>query len=221
MLKLSRPRTQKLARLFAFEFAVVVLGVLTAQSVQEYASDRRDHSDMLAQRAHADFQIADLRSTSEYWLKLAPCLSSQMGRVLQAVAANQNPAPADVAKPAYLWSRLSPWGEKSLSTLRRDKGDQVAAHYLSLFEVAAVESDQIWRLASEWPFLALAEPRHGPMESDERAAVRLAALRIQGHLARIVSNSEGVVRRSSALGIASKTVDPLPPLPAHCRADAS
>jgi hypothetical protein len=143
-----------------------------------------------------------------------------MERGLKAFAANQNPAAVDVAKPAYLWSRLSPWGEKSLSTLRRDEGDQVAAHYLSLVEVAGVESDLIWRLASEWPVLGVAEPRNGPMESDERAAVRLAALRIQGHLARIVSNSEAVVRRSSALRIASQTVDPVPPLTAQCRAGA-
>lgn len=217
----QRRRARRLAGLFAFEFGVVVLGVLAAQSVQDYAAERRDRSDMLAQRAHADFQIADLRSTSEYWLRLAPCLSLQMDRVMRAVAEGETPAQPDIATPAYLWSRLSPWGEKSLSTLRRSEGEQVAAHYVSLVDVAAVESDLIWRLSSEWPALTLAERSQGPMDHSDRATVRLAAARIRGHLSRIISNAQGVVRRSSALGIGAHTVDPIPALPAHCRAAAT
>lgn len=217
----QRRRARRLAGLFAFEFVVVVLGVLAAQSVQEYASDRRDRSDMLAQRAHADFQIADLRSTSEYWLKLAPCLSSQLDRIIDAAAAGAAPAEADIATPAYLWSRLSPWGEKSLSTLRRSEGEQVAAHYLSLVEIATVETDLISRVASEWPAFTLAGRSQGPTDIADQAAVRLAAARVQGHLGRIVSNAQGVVRRSSELRIKAHTVDPMPALPAHCRVATS
>ncbi len=217
----QRRRARRLAGLFAFEFVVVVLGVLVAQSLQEYASALRDRSDMHARRAHADFQIADLRTVSEYWLKLAPCLASQMDRVLGAVAVQKTPARADIATPAYFWSLLSQWDEKSLSTLRRSEGDEVASNYVSLVDVAAVETDLIGRLSSEWPAVTLAGQSEGSMDLADRAAVRLAALRIRGHLGRIVSNAREVVSRSSTLGIKADSIDSAPALPAHCRTTAS
>ena len=209
-------RSRRLARLFLFEFTVVVLGVLVAQSLQEYASDLRARSDMRVQRARADFQIADSRSTSEFWLALAPCLSAQMDRVMLAVAAGETPASRDIATPPYFTARISPWSEQSILTLRRDYGDNIAAHYVSLVDIAAFQTDHIRQLSREWAPLARADPKLGAINAADRDAVRAAAAGVKAQLERIVSNANSAVRRANALGIAAHTVDPMPDLPAHC-----
>lgn len=213
----ARQRVRRLSGLFVFEFVVVVLGVLVAQSLQDYASELRDRSDMRAQRARADFQIADSRSTSEFWLVLGPCLSSQMDRVMAAVATGATPDPRDIATPPFFTSRISPWSEQSVLTLRRQEGDEVAAHYVSLVDIAAFQTDHVRRLAHEWAPLSLADPGLGPLTESDRAAIRLAAARVQAELERIVSNSKSAIRRANALGIPAGTVDPLPDLPTSCR----
>lgn len=212
-------RSRRLARLFLFEFTVVVLGVLVAQSLQDYASDLRARSDMRVQRARADFQIADSRKTSEFWLALAPCLSVQMDRVMRAIAAGDTPARRDIATPPYFTARISPWSEPSILTLRRDYGDNIAAHYVSLVDIAAFQTDHIRQLSREWAPLARADPALGTISAADRDAVRAAAASVKAQLERIVSNSRSAVRRASALGIAPHTVDPMPDLPAHCVRD--
>ena len=209
-------RTRRLSRLFLFEFTVVVLGVLVAQSLQDYASDLRARSDMRVQRARADFQIADSRNTSEFWLALAPCLSAQMDRVMRTVAAGETPASRDIATPPYFTSRISPWSEQSILTLRRDYGDNIAAHYVSLVDIAAFQTDHIRQLSREWAPLARADPAFGPISPADRDAVRAAASSVKAQLERIVSNSRSAVRRARELGIAAHTVDPVPDLPKHC-----
>ena len=211
-------RRRRLGKLFLFEFVVVVTGVLVAQSLQEYVSELRSRADMRAQRARADFQIADSRNTSEIWLVLAPCLSSQMDRVIRALAAGDLPERRDVVTPPFLTSRISPWSEQSILTLRRVEGDEVAAHYISLVDIAAFQTDHVRRLSREWGPMALADPSLGAMTPADRAAVRIAAGRIKAELERIVSNARSAVRRASALGIAAHTVDPVPDMPAHCPA---
>jgi hypothetical protein len=214
-------RARRLSALFLFEFIVVVLGVLVAQSLQEYASSLRDRTDMRTQRARADFQIADSASTSEYWLALAPCLSSQMDRVMQALASGKAPAEVDVTTPPYPTARISPWSEQSILTLRREEGDEIAAHYVSLVDIAAFQTDHVRRLAHEWAPLRLADPANGPMNESDRAAVRVAASRTQAELERIASNARAVLRRANALKIRAHTVDPIPTLPPHCISQAA
>jgi hypothetical protein len=81
-----RRRSARIAKLFLFEFVVVVTGVLVAQMLQEYFANARAARDatMTVERARAE--AAAFRATSEYWLAAAPCLESRMDELMRAAA---------------------------------------------------------------------------------------------------------------------------------------
>ncbi|HQR40536.1 MAG TPA: hypothetical protein PLF26_19290, partial [Blastocatellia bacterium] len=76
----------RLAGLFVFEFVVVLLGVLAAQAVADWAEDRRLAHEADVQFEQARQQAILAASVQKYWANVGPCLIERARTVASAAA---------------------------------------------------------------------------------------------------------------------------------------
>ncbi|MCM8558119.1 hypothetical protein [Sphingomicrobium sediminis] len=74
----KRLREGSLAKLFVFEFIVVLLGVLAAQWVADWARERDAMATMEEARARADLELADAGAVANIWQLVAPCIHDDL-----------------------------------------------------------------------------------------------------------------------------------------------
>lgn len=195
-------RSARLAKLFLFEFVVVLLGVLAAQMVQEYAADARAREDARTALERAGREAASFRATAEYWLRAGPCLEQRMERIMLAAASGSNHSAQDVARPHLPFSSITPWSETTAVTVRRVHGDSRLANYVALRTAASRMADVSRDLAAEWAVLDLLDPRFGPVAREDRLNARLAAAEIKGRIAALQVTAGFAVSAAERLGVA-------------------
>ena len=70
------------ARLFAFEFIVVVTGVLVAQALANWAQDRAAFKAMQEAKARAEVEISDNMYAASVYQAAIPCFEDRMREVM-------------------------------------------------------------------------------------------------------------------------------------------
>ena len=178
----ARRRFSRYAKLFLFEFVVVVTGVLVAQLLQEYFVDSRARREVAATVERARQEAAGFRATSEYWLAAAPCLERKMDQLMRAAAEGVDRPELHGPRPRMPLSALTPWSEATMNAARQIYGDEEVAVYLALQTEAAKMAEDSHELAGDWALLGLADRRFGPVSREDRVNARLAAGRIKGRL---------------------------------------
>lgn len=201
-----RLRFERAVRLFAFEFVVVLLGVLAAQMLQERFTDARERGAAKSAMDRARSETSGFRSTADYWRSAAPCLDRNMDALMRSVAASKTIDPALTARPRMPLTALTPWGEDTIGAARQVYGDSVVSAFFALQTMAAKMSRDSDDLAGEWALLSLVDPSLGPISSEDRINARVAAGRIKGRLESLEVSAENAERISDSLGIAADPV---------------
>lgn len=75
-------RGKRLAALFAFEFVVVLLGVLAAQVVQNWAREREVRRETLEARQRLERGYGDAIQFAAVWTAAMPCLRERVGEIM-------------------------------------------------------------------------------------------------------------------------------------------
>ena len=96
----QRLRQGNLAKLFVFEFVVVLLGVLSAQAVADWAGERAADRRAQGARQGAVGFIAESMHVAAEWDLQASCLADQMRRGDQRDPAKDDGEPGARAQPA-------------------------------------------------------------------------------------------------------------------------
>ena len=73
----SGGRGKVTARLFLFEFAVVVVGVLTAQGLASWVADRAEQRSVGEEDKRVRYEIGRTRQVARLWSAATPCLMSE------------------------------------------------------------------------------------------------------------------------------------------------
>lgn len=165
------------ARLFLFEFVVVLLGVLAAQMLQNFFAERRSLED--AEFAYGQMQqnIAQLKTISNFWDRSAPCLMDHVAMISKASSAGRTLPEIEVGRPALPTPEFTEWTEATRAAVGRRYGQQVVADHDSVGQQAEIILGFNRELASDWAAFALMDERLGIASPDDRANVRLAAAR--------------------------------------------
>ncbi len=213
-----RVRFERAARLFLFEFVVVLLGVLAAQMLQERFANARERAAAKSAMDRARSETSGFRATAEYWRSAAPCLDRNMDALMRSVATSDIIDPALTVRPRMPLTALTPWGEDTIGAVRQVYGDDVVSAFFALQTMAAKMSRDSDDLAGEWALLSLVNPSLGPVTSEDRMNARVAAGRIKGRLESLEVSAANTERLTERLGIAA---DPargrLLTLPPECR----
>ena len=88
------------ARLFVFEFVVVVVGVLAAQALANWVGTRAEREAGRRLFADATESARQLDRTLGYWQRFAPCLRSHVASISRAAANGGSMSGDAIGRPA-------------------------------------------------------------------------------------------------------------------------
>lgn len=189
---------QHTARLFIFEFLVVMAGVLAAQWVQGLAQDRAAIAHMKGERARARHELERIHLTAREWLIAVPCLDRRMQEIM---AGNIGSDPKMLVRPSLINPVYSPPDDDSLVLIDKVYGHRETSVLRGMAVNAANLRNVTVKIIESWGRLALLDPANGLVSTSDRAASRVAAadIRSQLHSAAIISND--FATRLDAIGV--------------------
>jgi hypothetical protein len=172
----SWERWYRFAGLFLFEFVVVLLGVLAAQAVAEWADDRRMAREAEAQFAEARLWAIEVARVQTYWATVGPCLIGRARAVAQAAARGDTMSASAIGRPALPSSQMPSWSEDvrsaAIARIGKDRMDAIVESEANV----QIMMETSLRIRDRWSTFALLDPANGPPSDVDRSNVRLAAI---------------------------------------------
>jgi hypothetical protein len=170
-------RLRRTARLFVFEFVVVLLGVLAAQMLQNFVAERRSRGDAAFAYDQLRQNIANLKAIAYYWDRSAPCLIDHVERIAEAASAGRMLPANAIGRPALPTPEFTEWTEPTRAAVERRYGPQVVADHDAVGQQAEIILGFNREIASDWSAFPLLDERLGTASAEDQANVRLAAAR--------------------------------------------
>ena len=190
------------ARLFAFEFVVVVAGILTAQALADWSADRAKRRAVDAEHKRIIYDIGHVRQAARIWLAAAPCLEQRVEQILLKAGRGEAISPQELRLPLFRGYTVErPSGDMLLAFRDRyvltDVDDYTLLVALSQNIVNGYQS-----VRQEWDRFGLADPAFGPISPSDRAAVRDAAIQARSQLRRLQEQARLAEEAGARLRIA-------------------
>ena len=190
------------ARLFLFEFVVVVAGVLVAQALAGLAQNRAESREgrALIDRA-LTFGVYQQRLVN-YWSVHGPCLRSHVEHIAREAVAGHSMTTAQIGRPAIPQVSKLNLGEDEWNKIRTVASDAQMDQLLLADSNRATAERYSVDLTNEWATLRLLDSAIGPSSAEDRARVRLATAVIEDRLRWMVNNRGQWEEMRRKLGIA-------------------
>ena len=197
------------ARLFLFEFFVVVLGVLAAQALANWVGTRAEREQGRRLFADATESARQLDRTLGYWQRFAPCLRSHVASISRAAAnggsmtgdAIGRPAVPNPPEPQF---SADDWGRIALVATP----EQVQS-LRGLQATASVHNAYASEMARQWSTFRLLDPTLGAALPEDRSRVRAAAMQVDSTLRWMMNRRMGNPAEFQPLGLGSTPIDPV------------
>ncbi len=174
----SALRSRGLVTLFFFELVVVTLGILLAQGLADWESDRSANRDMEAARLRAFREIGGAAYNVRWWSDVSPCLENHMRDVLRAASGDGAIAPDRQERPSIGAIAMT---DIDAATLRRlaDRHGAVEADEIqkAARQVARIQ-ERREGIADAWQAFVRLDPRNGAISASDRDAARASAAQI-------------------------------------------
>jgi hypothetical protein len=193
---------QHTARLFVFEFVVVVAGVLVAQSLGEWMHDREIDRQVTEENARVEYQIGRTQQFDRLWSVAAPCFRERMLSMIAAIDSGQRYSDDYLTLPRVGGYTVEPVTPAVALPMRDKYGAKrmeefFSANFLAENGVAAGKD-----LVDQWTKFALLNPRYGRLEGADRASMRAAGAQALLDLGRIQLDAASLETLGKRLGIA-------------------
>jgi hypothetical protein len=199
-------RGRSTARLFLFEFVVVMVGVLAAQALQNWASRREAVSVMEEARSRSLRQLADSFAYARSWEAAMPCLQERMDELMRVAGSGSIDA-ATLQRPAMPTFIQEELDDRSDLLLRQRYGNAVADRMKSMREDLAFANRSVDRIVGDWGRLRLIDVRLGAPSEADRSAARAAAADISAELVALRFALTHFMAVAKAAGIPAKSAD--------------
>ena len=194
------------ARLFAFEFIVVVTGVLVAQALASWAQNRAALIAMEEARYRAEIEISDNMNAAKIYLVAIPCFEDRMREVMRK--SSKGPIDSQLAvRPSLKSSGLSQIADQSALLLRKENGGQWSNMFDSLARNVSDLEVRSSKAAEEWGKISLADPDNGDVSMGDRLAAREAAANILAYLRGMRINANNILQLGSKLGLEPRSLN--------------
>ena len=190
------------ARLFAFEFIVVVAGVLTAQALANWVADRSQQRAVGAEDERVRYEIGRTRQVARVWSSAAPCLVQRVEQVARQASTASPVAVDDLKVPRFIGYTVEPFS----ADMNREFHDRLGNERVDNYAVVASASVTIVNTYREvragWDRFALLDPALGTPSAEDRANVRNVAVQLRSQLDLIRAAARMIETTSARLGIA-------------------
>lgn len=195
----SRAREKRLIGLFAFEFGVVVLGVLAAQGVQSWAQERDRRHQAEVQRVRLEQEFIDAVQVAKVWRAALPCLRQRVGDVMR-VASSGGTLSDDMARrpkvPALSFEGSS---AETYSRIAKSVGREQSAALENVQDRVSAVDGAVREIRSQWELFRLLDVAFGQPGGTDHAAARAAGAKIFTELRNIEVALDGIEGRSAII----------------------
>jgi hypothetical protein len=194
-------RGQRAARLFAFELTVVMIGVLAAQQISNWAQRRSALSQVEGLHRDLFHLFGQYRMIADTYVVAIPCLDQRVDLLSRLAAGDEAVDPVLLRYapiPMMGPDEISP---ENYQLLRDRYGDQVTDKIGSV-EYNLQETDKDGReLSRTWFEFNRMNADGGKVSSDDRAAARQAAVKIKGALSGLLESARTIQQLTDMLGV--------------------
>ena len=195
-------RGKATARLFAFEFLVVVAGVLVAQALANWVAER-------GQRAEGERLLAQtmeigrgLQRDLNYWQRYGRCLRGHVAKISRAAADGRVLSAEQIGRPALPSPPDLALSSDDWRKIRDVISDERAGALISLTNTAETYNLFTGQIAEQWPTFRLLDGATGSPSPADRAQVRLAATKVDNNLRWVMfQGSTGSVENMHEAGL--------------------
>jgi hypothetical protein len=189
------------ARLFAFEFLVVVAGVLTAQGLANWVADRADQRAVNEEDRRVRYEIGRARQVARIWSAASPCLTEQVERVARLASASRPADRAELSVPRFIGYTVEPVSPEMNREFHDRFGNKQADNYAVVMAASATLVEAYRDVRRGWDRFALLDPALGPASALDRATVRDQAVQLRSQLALIKGSAELIESTAASLNI--------------------
>lgn len=195
------------ARLFVFEFLVVVAGVLTAQALANWVSSRAEDQVIRQENDRVRYEIGRARQNARIWAAAAPCLEQRVDSVIRKASAEEELAAGDLTAPQFTGYTVEPLPEDMRRAMGARLGVKVVDDYAGISSVTDSIVDDYRDVRRGWDRFALLDSSLGSPSQADRATVRDVAVQIRSRLRHIRLNATYVERLADQLRIPASLSD--------------
>lgn len=188
------------ARLFMFEFVVVVAGVLVAQALANWAQQRAAYASMEEARKRVEIEASSDMYAALIMKVAAPCLEQRMREIMRQASVG----PVDAAfaeRPSIKSFFLSPISDESLLLMRKRYGERWVRSLNNFFNNNADLDKRTGTIATVWGRIAMASADNGAVSPGDRLAARAAAAEVLAEMRGVRINADNLLKWGAALGL--------------------
>lgn len=168
-------------RLFVFEFAVVMVGVLAAQGLQNWVAHRNAVSTMEEARSRSLRQFSDSLAYAQAWQAAYPCLDERMKTIMRNAADGSVDA-RSIERPSLPTFIQQDLDSQSDLLMRQKYGNVTAGLHKSMRGDLEFANGAIEAIIQSWGRMSLGDPELGTPSAQDRPIVRAAAADISAQL---------------------------------------
>ena len=195
------------ARLFVFEFLVVVAGVLTAQGLANWVSARAEDRVIQEENERVRYEIGRARQNARIWAVAEPCLEQRVDDVLRMASGEKELRAGDLTAPQFTGYTVEPLPEDMRRSMGVRLGPKVIDDYAGISSVTASIVENYRDVRRGWDRFALLDPSLGSPSQADRATVRDVAVQVRSQLKHIRVSAGYTESLADQLGIAPSLSD--------------
>lgn len=195
------------ARLFLFEFVVVVAGVLTAQALADWVGDRAQDRAVGEENERIRYEIGRARQNARVWLAATPCLEMRVNHVIREASSGGQLSSGELDPPNFVGYTVEPLSADIDRAFRGRVSVNTVDSYTAISSASAAIVDAYRDIRQNWYRFALLDPALGPSSQADRATVRDVGLQVRSQLRRLHILADSIEQGADRLGIDALTSD--------------
>lgn len=188
-------------RLFLFEFVVVVAGVLTAQALASWVTDRVEQRAVNEEDERVRYEIGRTRQVARVWSASVPCLVERVESIARQASTN---GPVDVAElkpPRFIGYTVEPLSPDMNREFHDRFGNERVDNYIVVASASATLLNTYRDVRTGWNRFALLDPALGRPSAADRTTVRDVAVQLRSQLDLIRTAAEMIETTAAGLDI--------------------
>jgi len=189
------------ARLFVFEFVVVVAGVLTAQALANWVATRAQDRVIQEENDRVRYEIGRASQNARIWAVAAPCLEQRVDAIIRTASGDRELAQGELTAPQFMGYTVEPLPEDMRRAMGARVGVKVIDDYAGISSVTGSIVDDYRDVRRGWDRFALLDPSLGSPSPADRATVRDVAIQVRSQLRHIRLSAGYVGSLAGQLGI--------------------